>query len=96
MSSNYRAARRARSRREFVAKLGVVVEEADETEGWLEDVEAAKLASGVEFDWLLNESHELRAIFVQSVKTARANLNRIAERHIPRSSNPKDPQIPKS
>jgi len=34
-SANYRAARRARSRKEFVARLGLVVEEADESENWL-------------------------------------------------------------
>ena len=76
VSANYHAAGRARSRAEFIAKLGVVAEEADETEHWLTVMRDAQLTSGVEFDWLLNESRELRAIFVQSVKTARMRTKR--------------------
>jgi four helix bundle protein len=72
-SANYRAARRARSRAEFVAKLGTVAEEADEAEHWLDVLRESGAASGSEFRWLLNESRELRAIFVASAKTARAN-----------------------
>ena len=41
--SNYRAARRGRSRAEFIAKLGVVVEEADESVGWLELMRDARI-----------------------------------------------------
>jgi four helix bundle protein len=72
-SANYRAARRARSRAEFVAKIGTVAEEADESEHWLDVLRESGLGSGNEFEWLLNESRELRAIFVASAKTARAN-----------------------
>ena len=72
-SANYRAARRARSRAEFVAKMGTVAEEADESEHWLDVLEESGAGSGREFEWLLNESRELRAIFVASATTARAN-----------------------
>ena len=72
-SANYHAARRARSRREFIAKLGVVAEEADETEHWLDILRAIPLEPGPELDALYIESRELRAIFVQSVRTARRN-----------------------
>ena len=72
-SSNYQAARRARSRAEFIAKLGVVAEEADETEHWLDVVREGELSSGPELDSLSKESRELRAIFVRSVTTARQN-----------------------
>ena len=72
--ANYRAARRARSRAEFIAKLCLVVEEADETEGWLNLLRDANLAAGSELDWLSGEAAQLRAIFVASKKTARANL----------------------
>jgi four helix bundle protein len=71
VAANYRAAGRARSRAEFVAKVGTVVEEAEETVFWLEllsDTEilpAAKLAS------LLKEANELLAIFAASQRTAR-------------------------
>ena len=76
-ASNYHAARRARSRREFIAKLGVAVEEADETERWLAIVRAGNLVKDAvgleELDWLTKEAGELRAILVASVTTARRN-----------------------
>jgi four helix bundle protein len=79
-SANYRAARRGRSRAEFIAKLGVVAEEADEAEHWLTLIDEGKLLTGPaaldELAWLRGEAAELRAIFVQSVKTARNNYNR--------------------
>jgi four helix bundle protein len=76
ISSNYRAACRGRSRAEFIAKLGIAVEEADETEHWLDILDEAKLVSGPEFEALRAESRELRAIFVASVSTARRNAGR--------------------
>jgi len=75
-SANYSASRRARSRAEFVAKLGLVAEEADESEHWLEIVRDAGFVTeelATELTSLINESRELRAIFVQSVGTARKN-----------------------
>jgi four helix bundle protein len=76
-SANYNAARRARSRAEFIAKLSVSAEEADEGEHWLGlilDSDFALLDTAqTELEWLWNESRELRAILVQSVRTARAN-----------------------
>ena len=75
MSANYYATCRSRSRAEFVAKLGVVLEEADETEHWLDVLRFGELASGPELEWLRNESRELRAVFNASVKTARANYS---------------------
>ena len=74
--ANYRATCRARSRAEFIAKLGVVAEEADESLGWLELVEALRLSSGDELTWLLGESQELLAIFSKSQKTAKENRQR--------------------
>jgi len=71
--ANYRSSRRARSRAEFIARLGIVADEAEETEGWLDMLKDAGLAAGQELEWLLNESREIRAIFVQSAATARAN-----------------------
>jgi four helix bundle protein len=73
ISSNYRSARRGRSRAEFIARLGIVVDEADETNHWLSVAAKTQLASGEELDWLLQESIELRAIFVRSLTTARHN-----------------------
>jgi four helix bundle protein len=70
MSFNYNAARRARSRAEFIAKLGTVVEEADETVGWLEFLRDGKIADD---SALLAEAKELCAIFTAALKTARRN-----------------------
>jgi four helix bundle protein len=73
VSANYRSARRSRSRAEFIARLGVVVDEADESEHWLSMLKKSGLMTGSELDWLLRESAELRAIFGKSLATARAN-----------------------
>jgi four helix bundle protein len=76
-SANYYAARRGRSRAEFIAKLAVAAEEADETEHWLTVIRDAHIISTTaglrELDWLSDESRQLRAILVASVRTARAN-----------------------
>src|SRR5262245_50465884 len=64
--ANYRAACRGRSRAEFIAKLGLVAEEADECVGWIELIEALELSSGAELVWLTGEANELLAIFSAS------------------------------
>src|SRR5688572_28929727 len=56
VGANYRATCRARSHPEFIAKIGYVVEEADESFYWLEMIQAAEIASGPELLWLLGES----------------------------------------
>lgn len=84
-SANYRAARRARSPDEFASTMGLVAQEADESEHWLDVLGESKLASGPEFEWLLGESRQLRAIFVASARTARVNARK---RKILKSSNP--------
>lgn len=73
MAANYRATCRARSRAEFLAKLGIVVEEADETVFWLELMTEAGLTSPTHTHDLLKEANELLAIFAASQVTARAN-----------------------
>jgi len=87
-SANYHSARRARSRPEFIAKLAVAAEEADETEHWLAIIARAAIVPATaglkELDWLSDESSQLRAILVASVRTARANYNKSKDR----SSNP--------
>jgi len=71
MAFNYRASCRARSHAEFTAKIGLVAEEADETQGWLEFVGAARLLQSAELQRLQQESTELCAIFSASAGTAR-------------------------
>ena len=74
VAANYRAACRARSRNEFIAKMGVVLEEADETQLWLELIIESKLLPVTRVEPLLAESNELVAIFVASRKSASSNL----------------------
>jgi four helix bundle protein len=74
VAANSRAASRARSRNEFVAKMGVVLEEADETQLWLELIVEAKLLSVKRVEPLLEEASELVSIFVASRKSASSNL----------------------
>ena len=71
VASNYRAACRARSKAEFISKLSIVEEEADETLFWLEIIDEMEILKKVSFDSLMKESDEIIAIIVASIKTAR-------------------------
>ena len=71
VAANYRAACRARSRAEFVAKLGVVEEEADESAFWLELLMESGIMPETRLADLMQEASELTAIIVASRKTAR-------------------------
>ena len=70
VAANYRAACRARSKPEFVAKLGVVEEEADESAFWLELIMDTNLRSATKVKPLLSEASEIVAIMASSKKTA--------------------------
>jgi four helix bundle protein len=72
-AANYRAAGQARSHAEFRAKIGTVLEEADESIHWLEFAKNADLARGQELDRLIREAKELAAIFGASRRTALQN-----------------------
>jgi four helix bundle protein len=63
VAANYRAVCRARSKAEFIAKMGVVVEEADEAILWLELMTESGIVSAAKTEALLKEAHELTAIF---------------------------------
>lgn len=71
--SNYRAACRARTRKEFIAKLGVVVEESDESLGWLQLLIDSSICQTESAKALVSEANELVSIFVQSEITAKRN-----------------------
>ena len=73
VAANYRAACRSRSRAEFIAKVGVVVEEADETVFWLELLIEVGILKAARIEALIKEANELLAIFAASQRTARAN-----------------------
>ena len=72
MAANYRAACRARSRAEFIAKIGVVVGEADETAFWLELLVDSGVVRPESIAGTLKEANELLAIFAASQRTARS------------------------
>ena len=71
VGANYRSARRARSRREFLAKMGIVEEEADESSFWLELLVEARLVTSDRVVELRREAGQLVAITVASIHTAR-------------------------
>ena len=73
-SDNYRSACRGRSRKEFVARLGIALDESDETVRWLQVMRDARLAPADSVTALLKEAIELRAILAASYKTSKRNL----------------------
>jgi four helix bundle protein len=82
VGANYRAARRAKSHRDFVSKIGTVSEEADECVFWLKRILNADVQnSTVRIEPLLREAEELARIFGASHRTAR---NRGRGGHHPR------------
>lgn len=80
VAANYRAACRARSKPEFIAKLGTVEEEADESLFWLELIIEGGLLTEKQVQPLLSEAGELVAITASSKKTARTR-SQIANRN---------------
>ena len=72
VAANYRAACRARSRAEWIAKIGIVVEEADETLFWLEMLADCEIVPLRLLEALLKEARELSALFTASQRTARS------------------------
>lgn len=79
VGANYRAVTRARSRAEFIARLGVVVEEVDETVFWLEFMQRVELGDVAVRASLREEARQLRAVFSASLRTARVNSKRRAK-----------------
>ncbi len=71
VGANYRSARRGRSKAEFISKLGLVLEEADESPYCLEILAESKTAKSSPVPELIKESSELIAIFVSSLNTAK-------------------------
>jgi four helix bundle protein len=71
VGANYRAAGRARSKPEFIAKIGIVVEEADETVFWLECLGDSGIVKAKRLQDLLKEANSLLAIFAASQRTDR-------------------------
>jgi len=71
VGANYRAVCRARSTADFVSKLGIVLEEADETLFWIEPLVDSGIAPPDRVAPLLAEANELVSIFVASLRTSK-------------------------
>ena len=72
-SANYRAASRAKSRADFIAKMGIVEEESDETLHWLELLVESGIVKVEEAKPLFDKANEVVSITVSTIKTARRN-----------------------
>jgi len=72
VAANYRAAGRARSRAEFISRLGIVVEEADESIFWLEMLVECGILPSDRLEDLRGEARELTALFTAARQTARS------------------------
>lgn len=71
VGANYRAVCRARSRADFLSKMGICIEEADESLFWMELLVETNLVSEASVCDLMNETNELIAIFTASAITVR-------------------------
>jgi len=74
VGANYRSTCRAKSKADFIAKLSIVEEEADETVYWLELIEELGFKNDEVLKALKNEANQLISIVVASKRTARKNL----------------------
>lgn len=73
VGSNYRSACRARSKADFISKITIVEEEADESRYWLELIQESGALNDGSLKTLIKEADELTAIFTSAGKTARMN-----------------------
>ena len=74
VGANYRAACRGRSKADFISKVGITIEEADESQHWLEMLAEAGIVSPDKLKPLMQEANELVAILTASAKTARESI----------------------
>jgi four helix bundle protein len=73
VAANYRSSCRARSKADFISKMGIVEEEADESLLWMELLVESEVVKEKSVEPLIKEADELVAIIVSSIKTARKN-----------------------
>jgi four helix bundle protein len=71
VGANYRAACRGRSRADFLSKLGIVLEEVDESAYWLEIITDDEMLPKHKIESLLTETNELTAIFFAATRSTR-------------------------
>jgi four helix bundle protein len=77
VAANYRAVCRSRSKPDFVSKLGIVLEEADESLFWLELLVDSRVLQADKVHPVLNEANELVSIFVASLRTVKGSISEI-------------------
>jgi four helix bundle protein len=75
VGANYRSARRAQSKADFISKMSIAQEEADETAYWLEMAIDSGLVKKDAVGGLLREADELTAMLTSSIKTAKKRTN---------------------
>ncbi len=76
VGANYRSALRGRSKPDFIARLGIAIEEADESLYWMEMLVEAELINSDRLNPLMQEANELISILTATVKTARSKTAR--------------------
>ena len=81
VASNYRAALMAQTKAAFISKISIVIEEADESEFWLEFIMDEKLMESKRVLPLFNEAHELSSIFITTRKTAQMKKQSTINNH---------------
>jgi four helix bundle protein len=85
VGANYRAACRAKSTANFISKMGIVEEEADESVYWMELLIEAGIVTAEKLEPLMKEANELLAIMVASLKTAKAKAKASSQIRNPKS-----------
>src|SRR6478609_11222404 len=76
VGANYRATARAKSNADFIYKIEIVLEEADESLYWLKVIKEAEIKIGQEVERLIDEANQLTAIFAATDKTAKQNKSK--------------------
>ena len=82
VAANYRATLLAQTKSGFISKLSIVIEEADESEFWLEFIMDEKLMERKKVLPLFNEAHELASIFITTRKTAQRRKSKNKQQSI--------------
>ncbi len=82
VASNYRAALMAQTKAAFISKISIVIEEADESEFWLEFITDEKLMESKRVLPLFNEAHELSSIFITTRRTAQRKKSKDKQTYI--------------
>ena len=76
VGANYRASLRARSDKEFVSKMNIVLEESDESMFWLEIIQEKQWIDKSIADEALKEANELTSLFVAILKNTKSRMNK--------------------